>query len=395
MINVLAVEDGPGFGGALVSLKYLLEYQKNDTYRFYLLTNYPQDYILAKNAVNEIAVFNRKRIYGVNSILENSLRLFFKNKSGPIAYAIDYLTFCKYYVYNVKKYLKRWNIDIIHLNNWPLLNDGALFAAKQLNIPVVMHIRGFEYNSKLISWLTNKSDHVIAISDYIRDQILELGINENRITVIPNAVDVEEFSTKANGNQFKKLIGLPTDEIIVGMAGCLVSWKGHKFFIEACAEIFKNSSVHGMVIGGTPDGDPSFESNLRSYADKLGILDRIHFVGHQRDIASAMDACDILVHASTQPEPFGRVIIEAMALGKPVVATYPGGPSEIINNGKDGILIPPADSKAMASAINKLISDVEYRFKIGWLAKKKVTEKYDVRSYTEKIFSIYQKVLNN
>ncbi|MDD2467524.1 MAG: glycosyltransferase family 4 protein [Desulfobulbus sp.] len=343
--------------------------------------------------VRDVLVLPRSRLYGKDKLLERALRFVLGRKSGPAAYLIDRCTYCNIYVNRIVRYIKENKINLVHLNNWPLLNDGGLFAAKKANIPIVMHVRGMEYSGKLVSWIAQKADHIIAISEFIKQQVLDLGVPEHKISVIPNAVDADRFVKNANGDQFKKTANLPTGEPIVGMAGCLVDWKGHKFFIEACAEVFKSTSAHGVIIGDTPNGSLSFANELRDFANKLGVLDRIHFVGHIRDISSAMDACDILVHASILPEPFGRVIIEGMALGKPVVATSPGGPGEIIDDKIDGLLVPPSNSFALAQAINSLLKSSDLRRDLGEKARVKIKDKYNVHLYADRVNNVYKKIL--
>ncbi len=394
MRKILALEEGPGFGGALISLKYLLESADEDNF-FYLISNYQQQYIQPHNNIKDVTVITRKRIYGKNSPLEKILRVIVGRKAGPAAYILDRVTYCNQYVNHLVKYINKNKIDIVHLNNWPLLNDGGLFAAKKAGVPVVMHIRGMEYSSRLIGWLVNQADHVIAISDYIKNLICQLGIEANKISVIPNAVDVDNFVRSAKeSNPFRDEIGIDHKCKLIGMAGCLVDWKGHKIFLSACADVFKETPAHGLVIGDTPNGAPAYKIELQNYAKTLGISDRIHFVGHRRDIASAMDACDVMVHASTAPEPFGRVIIEAMALGKPVVATAPGGPQEIIQDQVDGLLVPPSDPIAISKAIARYLYDNNFRREIERRAKEKVLERYNVQKYVDKVTSVYEKILS-
>ena len=392
-INVLAMEEGPGFGGALMSLKYLLDFSDQSKYLFFLISNYEQEYIRAGGGIKDVTSIPRMRIYGKDKIFEQRLSTIFGDKAGPLAYVIDRFTYCRSYMNKVSRYIQDKNIDIVHLNNWPLLNDGGLFAAKKNNIPVVMHVRGLEYGGKLVAWIAKQADHIIAISDYVRDQILQMGISEDKVSVIYNAVDVEAFAVSADIEMFRNEVALPVDVPIIGIAGCLVDWKGHKYFLEACAKIFQFSQAQGIIIGDAPNGEQNFKNELMRYANDLGILDRIHFVGHRNDIASAMGACDILVHASTRPEPFGRVIIEAMALAKPVIATEPGGPSEIISHGKDGILVSPSNSDAIADAVIKVLADNNLRGYLGNNAKKKVMSNFRVEKYVDQVADIYEKVL--
>ncbi|WDP90757.1 MAG: glycosyltransferase family 4 protein [Desulfobacter sp.] len=394
MKKVLILEEGPGFGGALMSLKCLLDNWKDRNYIFYVITNYPQNYIQSNNYIKKVVQIPRKRIYGPNSKLEFYLYKMIGNKSGPVAYIVDRVTFCNSYVNKLVRFIRTNKINLVHLNNWPLLNDGGVFAAKKANVPVLMHVRGMEYKSRLISWITKKADHIIAISEYIKKEIESLGVKERKISVVRNAVDFDFFSYNSDGSKFKKHYGINDDFSLIGIVGCLVDWKGHMFFLEACAELFKNVPVRAVIIGDSPDGNQSYKARLLKYAEKLGISDKIYFVGHVKNVAEAMAACSVLVHASTEPEPFGRVIIEAMALSKPVVATSPGGPSEIIQNKVDGLLIKPRDSLAMAEAINSILSNKQFSKQLGYNAHLKIVNQYNADIYVNGVLKAYQEILN-
>lgn len=391
--RILALEEGPGFGGALMSLKYLVENIDADRFSFDLITNYPQDYIVPSGPVRSVSCMSRKRLNGEGKTLQKIMEPVFFSQAGPAAYLIDRYSYGQIYSMKIARYIRQNDIKLVHLNNWPLLNDGGLMAAKKAGVPVIMHVRGLAYGSRLISWLTKQADHVIAISEYEKNKILQLGVDEKQITVIPNAVDGHSFRAEADGAAFRRDICIPAHIRLVGIVGCLVGWKGHKVFLEACSKVLKSGTIHAVIVGDTPDGNHKYKSELESYAKSLGIGDCVHFVGHRRDVSSAMVACDVIVHASTEPEPFGRVIIEAMALGKPVVATAPGGPGEIIENGIDGFLVPPKDSKSIADCVIKILENNEFTLRLSVKAQDKIKQEYNVKKYVNSIQNLYDRFL--
>lgn len=157
---------------------------------------------------------------------------------------------------------------------------------------------------------------------------------------------------------------------LVGIVGRLQEWKGQDVFLRAAARIAADHpDVDFLLVGGAVLGwEGDYPERLRRLASELGIDDRVHFVGHQDDVYPWFDALDVVVHAS-HGEPFGLVLVEAMALGRPLVATAAGGPVEIIEDGISGFLVPPGDHDAMAESIAKLLDDDELRHRVGEAAE--------------------------
>ncbi len=143
------------------------------------------------------------------------------------------------------------------------------------------------------------------------------------------------------------------------------------------------------IVGDSPDKDPLYREQLETQASTLGIDSNVCFTGYCSNVAAVMEQCDILVHASTEPEPFGRVVLEAMSLGKAVVATRGGGPSEVITHGVDGILVTPGSPRSMAQEILKLISQDRYRQMLGGAGKQKVSTQYTAQAHVDLVVKAY------
>jgi glycosyltransferase involved in cell wall biosynthesis len=152
----------------------------------------------------------------------------------------------------------------------------------------------------------------------------------------------------------------------VGVIGRLAPWKGQHVFLQAFARAFPEpSDVRAVVIGGALFGEDDYERRLHRLADDLGIERRVDFVGHLDDPTDARAALDVVVHCSTIPEPFGQVVVEAMATGVPVVAAATGGPAEVITDGQDGLLARPGDPDALASCLVRLADDLPLRRRLA------------------------------
>ena len=155
----------------------------------------------------------------------------------------------------------------------------------------------------------------------------------------------------------------------------------------------KVPDAYAFVVGGVPAGDHDYETALHSLAADLGIADRLVFTGYRADLPDILKVLDVVVHASVQPEPFGRVIVEAMAMGRPVVASNAGGPTEIIDDGQTGFLVPPNDDEALATRIVELLQDPTMAERIGEAGRRAAVEKFSAESHVRLVKEVYAKVL--
>jgi glycosyltransferase involved in cell wall biosynthesis len=192
-------------------------------------------------------------------------------------------------------------------------------------------------------------------------------------TVVYPAVDTARFDAARVGDQrsVRRRLNLPEDGPIFGSVGRLNSWKGFHVLLEAAPSVFERHPEATLVlVGGTHELEPSYADRLRDQAVRVGRRGRVLLVGHQENSEEWMQAMDVFVHTSKR-EPFGMVVIEAMALGKPVIAGADGGPTEIITPGVNGLLSPYGDVRALATAILDLLDDDERRRTIGAAARRR------------------------
>lgn len=192
-------------------------------------------------------------------------------------------------------------------------------------------------------------------------------------TPILEVPEAEERSARAE-------LGIGYDQVLLGSFGRLQRWKGQDIFIAAAAEVARaRPKAAFTVVGGSVFGlEPEYFESLRRDAAAAGLADRLRFTGFRSDVPRLMAACDIICHTSRVPEPFGLVIIEAMALGRPVIATSGGGPSEIIADDSLGLLVPPEDPGALARAMIALIDAPAQRQKLGARGRELVRAKFSI-----------------
>lgn len=172
---------------------------------------------------------------------------------------------------------------------------------------------------------------------------------------------------------------------LAAIVGRISPWKGQDVFLRGCAAIPDLSMV---VVGGAQFGEQNYDASLKKLVDDLGIKDRVTFTGHREDVPQIMAACDVIVHASTLPEPFGQVIVQAGAVCVPVIASQGGGAGEIVIHGETGLLTPPGDAPALTAAITKILTDTAQADKIRVNARARVQDLYTKDRMNKKFIDI-------
>jgi glycosyltransferase involved in cell wall biosynthesis len=196
----------------------------------------------------------------------------------------------------------------------------------------------------------------------------------------------------ATPQRMRAALGLPSAGPLVGIVARLQRWKGVHVFIDAVAlAATRHPDLHVVVVGGAHETEPGYGDELRERARQLGIESRIMFAGFQSNVPEWMQAMDIVVNASDR-EPFGMVVVEAMALGKPVIAGQDGGPAEVITDGVDGLLAPFGDASALGAAISRLIDEPALTQRLGVAARVRAAA-FDERAFAERVITALRSFL--
>ena len=286
-------------------------------------------------------------------------------------------------------------VDLVHLNTGLLHGKAGIIAAWLTGTPCVCHVRMFDKLGHFDRVFVRFVDCFIYISRAVAENYTIQGIRLAKGTVIHNAVDLSEFSTDDPASVRREL-GFFSQERLVGVVGRLDWWKGHEYFLEALAEVAQRiPNLKGLIVGA-PENTPrnrEYHQKLQSLTKSLGLEGKVVFMGFRGDVPRIMSALDVVVLSSSAPEPFGRVVIEGMAAGKPVVATAAGGVLDIIEDGVNGLLVPCQDSKAMAEAVFELLSDREKARRIGLAARRRAREQFTVQRHVAAVQQIYDAVL--
>jgi glycosyltransferase involved in cell wall biosynthesis len=240
-------------------------------------------------------------------------------------------------------------------------------------------------------------ERVIAASRFMADLIVRRHqADPARIRLIPRGVDPAYFDPDAvAGNRVARLAQawrLPHGAAVVLLPGRLTRWKGQAVLIEALARLSRPDVC--CVLVGSDQGRRRYAAHLVRQAETLGVDDRLWMVGECNDMPAALALADVVVHASTEPEAFGRVVIEAQAMRRPVIASDLGGPAETVEHGVTGWRVPPGDAAALAAAIETVLAlPVEQRRALGCRARAAVLRSNTVNAMQAATLAVYQEVM--
>jgi glycosyltransferase involved in cell wall biosynthesis len=295
---------------------------------------------------------------------------------------------------------RRHHVDIIHGNNDLHINRDAALASSLTGLPLVNHARGFyEPHSPLELQVDRAVAHraarVFFISHAVAAWHAPLRLPPSRTRVVDNPFAVEELKV-APSPELRASLGFDPDDRIIINIGRITPMKGQELLIRALPQLLeRDPSVRVLLIGAAtdPQGD-AYEQRLHSAATELGVTGQVVFAGARRDVAELLAISDIAVHSSTEPEPFGRVIVEAMAAGRPVVASDEGGVPEIIDDGVTGVLVRPADVDALAAALGRLLDDPAEAEAMGQRAVTAANQRFSAAAHASQIQAAYDDVLS-
>jgi glycosyltransferase involved in cell wall biosynthesis len=241
-----------------------------------------------------------------------------------------------------------------------------------------------------------KGEIVIAASHYVAQEVQRRHkVEPARIRVIPRGVDPQVFSPEAvSGDRIARMaqtMRVPDGMHTVVIPGRLTSWKGQAVLLQAIARLPWTEVC--CVLVGSDQGRTKYTRDLENLSSSLGIADRVRIIGQVDDMPAALMLSDVVVHASTEAEAFGRVVIEAQAMGRPVIASNLGGPSETVQHGVTGWLTAPGDVGDLAHALKEALSmDAEARAALGLRARTSVLRDYTLHAMRAATLDVYRAV---
>jgi glycosyltransferase involved in cell wall biosynthesis len=272
-------------------------------------------------------------------------------------------------------------------------------------VPVVWHIRDYLGARPVMRWLLRAVPRpalALANSHSVAADARRV-LRGVRVEVVLNAVDTDHFAPEPEPGADSRLDALarlppaPRGAVRIGLVATYARWKGHDIFLQAAAEVARRVDpqsaelrfyVVGAPIYATP-GSQFSEAELRGLAAELGVAARVGFIPFQSDPAGVYRMLDVVVHASTRPEPFGLTIAEAMSCGKPVVVAAAGGAAELFTPDHDGLAHVPGDASGLADAIVRLAADPALRARLGVNARRTAVTRFSLERYGREIAAVY------
>lgn len=306
-----------------------------------------------------------------------------------ISSAIQLATFARQEKYN-----------LIHSNSTAVITGGLV--SRLTGIPHIWHVREIItepvwFNKIIAADLNTFADTVIAVSGPTKDKLVTANPKlANKTVVVHNGLDFSRFAeiNQKDVDNLRRKWMLSDNAIVVGMVGRISAWKGQEFLVEAMVPVLKqNPNARLVLVGGNVPGERSYKENLVALIGRTGLDRQIIIEGFRSDIPTVLSAFDIFVLPSTRPDPFPTVILEAMAVGKPVVATNHGGAIEQVENNVTGFLVSPDNPLEMTIVLDKLAKDSMLQKQMGEAGYNRVNKYFTVEKYVNDIQQLYHKYL--
>lgn len=397
---ILFLDNSFTFGGAILSLEVLVHGLRQEAYAPILLTAQPEEDM--QELFPEIKVQHRRMPQPwVDDRWYRHIRKWGMMRIGAVSRAVRAGRFLYWMVAHTlteavayARFARQQGVRLIHLNNNLESQLAGILAARILGIPCVAHARSFQQVDRVTRLYARMVSHHIAISTAIRDNLIDMGVSPADISIIQDDVDLTPYNALQGRAALFDDIGIPRDAPVFGIFGRIVRWKGVKEFVDACRHVLaRHPDAYALIVGDRSDGEEEYQAEVSELISRSGLDGRVVMTGYQKNIAELMASMEVVVHASIEPEPFGRVVIEAMAARRPIVATAAGGPIDIVKDGETGLLVPPGDVTAMGHAISRLLDDPFLAAEMGERGRARVERYYSAGSVARQLEPIYEMLI--
>ncbi len=401
--KILYVENGIGYGGAIICLRHLVRNLDRTRYTPMVITGRtsPQYQEIASEALWKHIPDRHIDIVGAHRKLDSAkwpdkipVLRFIINQL--LARADDLFNFLPFFI-SLLWTTKQFKADLIHANNEPLCNRAALLVGKILKIPTICHVRGDQKGSQAMAWSYSLVDHFIPVSHWVSQSIQDkLNIPKEKISVIYDGLELDKLDIKADGTQFRKQHNINEECFTVGLVGLLIPWKGQEIFLDAAVQLKeKIPHLKMLIVGGTPDDCQAYETMLRERVKNENLSNIVCFTGHSTNMSEVYNGLDIVLSASTSPEPLGTVVIESMAMARPLIGPNHGGAKEMMDHNKTGLLFEPKNSEDLAKTIFQFYKKPELKEKLAKKARKKALKTFAIKEHVKQVQNIYNNLLKH
>jgi glycosyltransferase involved in cell wall biosynthesis len=294
-------------------------------------------------------------------------------------------------------YVRHQRIAVIHSSDRPrdalaCVLLGALTGAKSI---IHVHVKYADWVSHGVRWAFHRADALVGISEFVSKSLMDGGFDTRKIHTVVNAIDPAGWDPTLPGQMGRAALSVSPEAPLILCVGRIYEAKGQSALIEALALVQRElPGVRLAIVGADyPEGSGD-TARLKAQASRLGVSDNVIFTGQRRDIPTLMAACDVFCLPSIE-EPFGLVFAEAMASERPVVAVGDGGTTEVVDDGKTGLLAPAYDVATLANHLLTLLRDRELRVSMGQEGRRQVEKRFNPTRLAREVRAVYERVLAN
>ena len=347
----------------------------------------------------ETEITEKYRAQGIPVKIITMIRI---RKSINLLYGLKFILFFFPGVMRIVSLLKRHQTHIVHSNDF--LDIYGPIAARLARVKSIQHVRLIMHRPVLIrnilrAIIQKLNNCIIVVSNGVGQAMFSKNTRLHpKVITCYDWLDMGIVGHCEGTGEFRSEIGVSKELVLIGAVGRLEPWKGQHIFIKAAALVANyHPQTRFVIVGGKVSGRgrEKYGDVLRTLASDLKIDDRIHFAGYRNDISNVLAALDIYVHCSVAPDPLPGVVMEAMAMGKPVVGPRAGGVPEEIEDGKTGLLYNPGDYQDMAKTICRLISSPDLAKDYGVAGKLRAMTVFNKDLLSRRMQQVYEGVLND
>ena len=294
------------------------------------------------------------------------------------------------FAYRLTQFIQATGPDLVHCHSRRGADILGGLAASFADVPAIVSRRVDNTEMRLMAALRYRPFRkIIAISEAIAAVLRDHDVDPDRIEVIRSAVDTARFGKPVDRDAFRKEFGLPKDATIIGAAGQLIPRKGHRYLLQAIADLrHKHPEIRLIIFG-----EGHLNNQLRAQAASLGLDEVVQFAGFREDLDDFMGAFDIFVHPALA-EGLGVATLKAAAAGVPVIGFNAGGLPEAVVDGETGILVSPENVEELRAAIATLIDDDDLRHRMGAAGQQRMQSEFSIDTMADKHNEFYESVLN-
>jgi len=286
--------------------------------------------------------------------------------------------------------------DLVHINSHRI-GLACTLAARLTGVPIIWHIHEIYQTTPMrrriiVGLVRHLPDAIVAVSDAVATQLTPCS----KLRRIYNGIDASAYAAQADWKAVRREFNFGPQDVVVGCMGRLSAQKGQNIFLQAASLVAAmHPEARFLVVGDEALGEAGFRARLEALTGELGLNGRVFFAGYRSDAASVLAAMDLFVHPTVIPDSLPMVILETMALGKPVVATATGGTPELVEEGRTGLLVPAGDAAALAQSIHRLLAHPGLAQRLGKVGRRRAEERFSWRNHIQQLESLYQQLTAN